>query len=146
MDEKLILVADSQDGVNTIQNILGKERSIISSNSIDEAVALLKKNVCMVICGVHFDECRMFDFLRIAKANSATRNIPFLCFRGLDLSIGLTIFESLHIACKALGAEDFVDLYQLKTQFGSAQADEKLKKIISDIIFANSTIVSNSSH
>ena len=110
-----MLVAASPEAIEILQNLLGHEIEIVTSNSIEEAVALLGQNIHLVICEIYFAESRMFDFLRIAKANPITRNIPFLCFRDTNSSMNLVVYESLHIACKALGASAFLDRYEEKT-------------------------------
>lgn len=137
-EEKLILIADCQDGVNTVSNILGTDIKIISSNSLKESISFLEKNIIIIICGVHFDECRMFEFLKKTKSTLATQNIPFLCFRDYDRYSNLATFTTLHFACEALGASGFVDLYELKARLGKRQAEIKFKSIVCNIISTNS--------
>lgn len=62
-----VLVADVAAGQTTVQNVLGREATIIEANSLEKALAELKEGVSLVICGLHFDESRMFDLLRMAN-------------------------------------------------------------------------------
>lgn len=131
---KCILVADVPAGVRTVENVLGMSATVIGTNILDEAVSLLRKGVDLIVCGIHFDDSRMFDLLRLTKADPSTRAIPFLCVRDMDSELTLPIFESLQIACQALGAVEFVDLFHVKSRFGSQDADERFRRILTDLL------------
>jgi hypothetical protein len=131
---KRILVADVPAGVRALENVIGTSATVIGTNSLDEAVFLLRKGVDLIVCGIHFDESRMFDLLRLAKAGPSIQAIPFLCFRDMDSGLTLPIFESLQIACQALEAVEFVDLFHVKSRFGSEEADERFRRILTDLL------------
>jgi hypothetical protein len=125
-----ILVADVSAGLATIRNVLGVDVDLVHATTIFQATKLLRQETDMILCGIHFDESRMFDLLRVVKADIQYRKIPFLCFRDLESDLERTLFESLEISCKALGAEKFVDLWALKKKFGVSKADEEFRRII----------------
>ena len=79
-----ILVADVPRGVETIRTIAGALATVTGAHSLTEALKHLKSGPELVICGVHFDESRMFDLLRIAKVEPTLQAVPFLCFREID--------------------------------------------------------------
>ncbi|MEG3190943.1 hypothetical protein [Lysobacter sp. D1-1-M9] len=118
-----MLAADTVPGVTTLQNVLGAHVELVLAHTISEATALLTPELDAIVCGIHFDESRMFDLLRLAKAHPAIRRIPFVCYRDLDTDLGATVVEGLDIATKALGAAAFVDTYSLKRMNGVANAD-----------------------
>ncbi|PMB48677.1 hypothetical protein CEN41_00630 [Fischerella thermalis CCMEE 5330] len=136
---KRILVADVRDGVKTLESVIGTSAKIIGTNTLNEAISLLKNDVDLIVCGIHFDESRMFDLLRIAKADPSLRDIPFLCFRDMNSALTLSILEGMQIACKAMGAVEFVDLFNLKSQFGIQQADEQFQQILMNLLTSSAS-------
>jgi hypothetical protein len=60
---------------------------------------------------VRFDESRMIDLLKAAKAEPATRDTPFVCFRLTPFSLAMR--KAIEITVLALGALAFVDLSTL---------------------------------
>ena len=127
---KQILVADVAGGVETLRHVVGPAAEIVGAATLDEALAALRDGVDLVICGIHFDQSRMFDLLRLAKADRATRDTPFVCFRHLDSELPQQVFESLQIACVALGAIGFVDLFELRSRYGVHEADTRLRATV----------------
>ena len=129
-----ILVADVPRGVETIRTIAGALATVTGAHSLTEALKHLKSGPELVICGVHFDESRMFDLLRIAKVEPTLQAVPFLCFREIDSELSPPYLEGLHIACTALGAKAFVDLYQMKTRHSVYAADAQFRRIIERLL------------
>jgi hypothetical protein len=125
-----ILVADLPEGQATIENIVGRDATLIAVGTLGEALQRLEGSIDMVLCGIHFDESRMFDLLRLCKAQDQSRSRPFLCYRDLESELQSTLLESLDISCRALGAAGFVDLYTLKRRYGIDQADREFAKLI----------------
>ena len=117
-----------------VENVIGTSATVIGMNTLDEAISLLRKGVDLIVCGIHFDDSRMFDLLRLAKADPSIQAVPFLCFRDMDSELTLPIFDSLQIACQALGAVEFIDLFHLKSQFGGEEADKRFRRILTDLL------------
>lgn len=133
LENRTVLVADLHSGAQTIRNILsGRDNiSVINTHTFAEAAAALDKNkINLIVCGLHFEQSRMFDFLRIVQADPKTRSIPFICFRDLNSDLSLPVLEGLNIASKALGAIDFIDLYHLKSLNGVENADQYFREIL----------------
>lgn len=124
-----ILVADVPAGIASLRKIMGEMAALKSACKIADALGLLSPDFDLVVCGVHFDESRMFDFLMAAKSDPGTRHVPFICFRDLDSALHPTMLRSLEISCRALGAE-FVDLFELKRKYGVDEADERFRELI----------------
>jgi hypothetical protein len=133
-DKYKILTADVPPGIQTLRNILDDSVGFREVVSIEEAKEFLGEKIDLIVCGIHFDESRMFDFLRTVKADAMSRDIPLLCFRDLDSELAPTLIQSLEIACRALGAVGFVDLYDLKSKCGIERADERFREVIFDIL------------
>lgn len=129
-NKRRILVADTDEGMITIRNVFSSDATLMHVTTIPQALAAMTTNINMVLCGIHFDECRMFDLLRFVKADVRHRSIPFLCYRDLDSALSRTILEGLEIACKALGASSFIDVYELKRTNGLARADDAFRRLV----------------
>jgi CheY-like chemotaxis protein len=127
---KRILIAVTPSSTPLLSQILGSTFELIFSTSLHHAQAQLNEGVDLVACDIHFDDCRMFDLLRLSKANPATRQIPFLCLKVVEGVLDQALYQSVDIASSALGAAGFVDLFQLKQDGGDEQAHKNLIRII----------------
>jgi CheY-like chemotaxis protein len=129
--KKRVLAADRLEGIQTLHNVLGNSVEIVAATSLKEATRLMHETqVDMIICGIHFDESRMFELSTLAHGSSRTKPIPFLMFRDLESRLEPTFFKSLEISAKVIGAVGFVDLFSLKQQFGVPMADQQFREII----------------
>ena len=72
----------------------------------------------MVLIGIHFDESRMFDLLRLVKADRQHWKVPVICFRGGDRpeTQGRLAMQGIELACGALGANALVDVVSYKSE------------------------------
>lgn len=124
-----MLAADVPEGLKALCNIFAPQMEITCASSIEDAVRQLA-DIDVIVCGLHFDDSRMFDFLRIVKASPLTRAIPFVCYRDLDSELAPTMLESLQIAIKALGGTAYVDVYIFKKVYGVDQADNQFRQVV----------------
>lgn len=131
-NKRTLLVADVATGQATLRNVMGDRTGLVGAATLEEAREALGRGVDMVVCGIHFDDSRMFDLLRYARADPRFRPVPFICFRDLESELAPALFESLDIACTALGAAAFVDLFTLKKRHGIADADAAFRRILLD--------------
>lgn len=127
---KRVIVADMREGISTLTMILADSVQLIPATSLDQALKRIDDGADLVLCGIHFDQSRMFDFLRMAKARPASREVPFLCYRDMRSDLSATLLESLDIACRALGAAEFLDLHELRRRHGAARADEMFRATV----------------
>lgn len=106
-----ILVAHTADGQDFLANAL-EEHTVCYAKTMEEAIRLLNsESFALIVCGMQFDDSRMFDLLRHCKSDPTHRNVPFGCIRLVDSNYSSpVILESLEIASKALGATAFLDL------------------------------------
>jgi hypothetical protein len=81
---KRILAAVAPAALPAIRGALVNKVVVLPAHTLDDACQVLVSRVDMIIAGVHFDDSRMFDLLRIAKADPTYRDIPFLCIRGVS--------------------------------------------------------------
>ncbi len=113
-----IVVADVPVGQAPVRNVLREHATLVNASTLDAAVELAA-DVDTIVCGIHFDESRIFDLLRLCRASPASRETTVVCFRDLESELAPALFQSLEIACKALRAAAFIDLFSLKKRSAS---------------------------
>lgn len=112
----------------------GKEMRLIPCVTLDSAKERVYEEIDLILCGLHFDESRMFDLLRFVKADPTLRHIPFLCIKTLQGDVEPTFSESIRIATKALGAVGFFDLAASISKVGTEQAKNEIAAYIENIL------------
>lgn len=127
---KKVLVAVRPKDLHIVSASLGSEFNLAVCYTMEEARAHLDKNTGFIACGVRFDNGRMFDLLRAAKANPETRQIPFYLLLGEGTRYSKAILHGIKSAAKVLGSNGFTDLSKLENELGKAQAYERLREII----------------
>jgi CheY-like chemotaxis protein len=138
---KNVLLVDTAEGIAAVSHVLGGNAELTCCTSAAEARSLLQtRHFNLIMCGMHFDECRMFDFLQYCKANPNSRSVPFLCLRSLQGALDDAVGKSIDLASIALGAERFVDLVLWQIQFGDDNAAEKFQLLIEQVISRNQSV------
>lgn len=129
-----MLAAGSSLSCATLQKVFSGTFELVYALSMHEAEQHLTGSIDIIVCGIHFDESRMFDLLRWAKSNPKTKEIPFVCFRYLDSDLGKTVLEGLRIATSLLGAAAFIDVYDLKLCYGPTEAYKQFQAIVTALL------------
>jgi hypothetical protein len=94
------------------------------------AQLLLDESIDLIICGMHFDDSRMFDLLQYAKSNPKTRSIPFLCIKSNQGIVPVRVIKSVELASYVLGSDGFIEMYKWRREFGDEVAYKKLRDIV----------------
>jgi CheY-like chemotaxis protein len=97
-------------GAVAVVRALGEYAILERAASYGEAVARLKDNddIDLVICGIYFDEIRMFDLLRYVRHELP--GVPVLCARLGDTEVPPVTLEATSIAATTMGAAAFLNL------------------------------------
>jgi CheY-like chemotaxis protein len=111
MNKPHVLIAGTLPAIETVQHLLGTDVDYVFATSLDDALRRLEAHPDVILCNVRFDESRMIDLLKAAKAQPATRDTPFVCFRVTPFSLAMR--KAIEITVLALGALAFVDLSTL---------------------------------
>lgn len=124
-----ILVALRPEHRELISSILGNS-DLVFASSIDEAYASLGPDLDLIICGLHFENGRMYDLLKFSKAYQQTKDIPFLCVQITGGILPYGAFKSMVTAFDVLGGDLFVQLAKWRIELGDQQAFTKLLDVI----------------
>ena len=131
-----ILVAVRPEDVELSKRIVGDEFNVVFCHSFDDACARLDDTVRLISCGVHFDNGKVFDFLRYVRHNPRTENLPFYIMLGAASRYSPAIVHGIRAAAKLLKVTGFTDLTRFADKIGNAEAIEALRKGIRDAIAA----------
>jgi len=105
-----ILLAVSALESERLKRSLGEKHQIAQVDTIEKAISAVRNQTFdLVICGVHFDESRMFELLRIFKENQSQRPKPFICFQYGSLPFGEGAGKAVIQAAELIGASCYLD-------------------------------------
>jgi hypothetical protein len=104
-----ILLAMRPQGAVAVTRAIGEYAQLARAATYVEAVAELRANstIHLVICGIYFDEIRMFDLLRFVRHERP--GLPVICARLGDTEVPPVALEATGIAATTMGAAAFID-------------------------------------
>lgn len=104
-----LLVSIAAEALPELTKALAGHFYLVPALNIQDAVKTLETNrIDLILCGVFFDESRMFDLLKHVREKHP--QIPFVVCRLLNKPIPRITLEALRIAAAAMGAAGFVDM------------------------------------
>jgi DNA-binding response OmpR family regulator len=105
---KKILVADGPDIDGRMGRIL-KPYELTFVRTLNAATrALDASDYDLIVIGVHFDDSRMFDLLRLIRSEERTRDAPVVCILSQHFETVVSV-QGLEIAARTLAANAFID-------------------------------------
>ena len=125
-----VLVAGTQDAVDTARAALGGELELAAAYSVAEALKEVEGGVELVLCNVRFDDSRMFDFLGALNAMPRDKRLPVVCCRVARSPVSAGARRGIELALEALGVLAFVDLYEVETRDGPDAAQAVLRATV----------------
>ena len=137
MSRPRVLVAGTADAIEALVEALHGAAELVQAQSVKEALAELSRGPFDTIaCNVRFDESRMFEFLQAVMERRLTPAVRIVAFRMDDSALSHSIRNSIRAALEALGVERFIDLSQLRAEYGEDVARETLRKIVLEDTFS----------
>ena len=130
MAKPKVLAACPPPSFKAVSRVIGSDVELLSTNSLSPARRLLRTtpDLAMVICGVHFDESRMYDLLEFARRDFP--HLPFFVVRVLDWQGRRISMAALSAAAQAAGAVEVFDFAAIAKRLGERAADRALRKAI----------------
>jgi CheY-like chemotaxis protein len=126
---KRILVAVER--IERLSRILAGHEFTVPK-SVEQAKAELQsREFAMIILGVHFDESRMFELLRLVRTYEVNELTPVVCMLTSESRLSDVAIEGLDHAVKAMLANAFLNLNKFPDdEFGNA----RVRRIIDYLI------------
>ena len=126
---KRILVA-VEDSERLRRILAGHELTV--PKSVDQAKAeLQKREFAMIVLGVHFDESRMFELLRLVRTYKVNEVTPVVCMLTAESRLSDVAIEGLDHAVKAMLANAFLNLNKFPDD---AAGNARVRRIIDYLI------------
>lgn len=121
-----ILVATAKPGFAVLERLFENEAGVVYAFTLWEAIHHLDEgSFDLVLCTIHFDDSRMFDLVRYARAHSPS--LPCVCTRVLDTTLKGAVLNAMTIAVESLGAV-FIDRFALLEHYGDEAGNEEFRK------------------
>lgn len=128
--QKRILVASTPDGRHRAQQALSKKYDLQFVSTVREAESLLSEHghsaFDLIICGIHFDDSRIFELLEFVRHTDHFDNLPFLVFQAQHGD--MSVMASVKRTAQTLGACGFIELQNLPP----AQANKRLQDAVKE--------------
>jgi hypothetical protein len=125
-----VLVAIRPEDMDVMRRVFGDEFEVINCITLVEAKAALTADLALIACGVHFDEGRMFDLLKMVKEDPQLREIPFWGILRDEGLLSNAITRGIRTAMKSMGASGLFNLSQLDPENGEDAAFRNLRSAI----------------
>src|SRR5436305_1974090 len=98
-----ILIAASPEPGAIMERILAGHELALARTVAQALQRLRKQAFDLIICTITFDESRMFDLLRLVKAEREWAHIPLVCVRArADVLHEPIALEAVGFACREL--------------------------------------------
>ena len=129
MRKPRVLVAGTPRAIGIVRQSLGDTVELVTASNGAEALRRCAGDIALVITHVTFDESRMLDLLQGLRARTASARVPVVCLR-LFGSLSEAMRQAIVEALEVLGEARFIDLYELREEFGEATALGKLQELL----------------
>lgn len=130
---KTLLVAVNPDDEEAIRSALGDEYRLRVCHTLP-AVRHAFDGVDGVVCGLHFDEGKLFALLEMLNAAGLSATLPVLCVKDAGGRLSASIHKSIAIAVGRMGARGFADLGELRAEHGDARARDMLRRAVRELV------------
>lgn len=126
-------MAIREEDVPLAQSIIGNTIQTVFCHTLEQAQASLDHTIGSVVCGVHFDNGKVFDYLRHVRARPDTSDTPVFILLGSGSRYSPSIIHGMRRAAEVLGVTSFTDLTRLTDKFGHEHAFEILRQRLRDL-------------
>jgi len=121
-----LLVAVTMLGYAHVSRALRGTFDLVPVFSRTQALTAIKQGgIDAIVCGVHFEESRMLDFLVAVKA--VAPEMPFVCCQLLTTNLSESSLGAAVSAAESQGALGFIDYNAVLRARSTAEADRFLR-------------------
>jgi CheY-like chemotaxis protein len=125
---KKLLIADVPEALPVLTKALESHFHVLSRTSWTGACLAVHEQIDLVLCGIGFEESKMFDLLDYLRSQEETRDTPFLCVKSVRQKLPSTINDGIGIALQAKGTAGYIDFEGWQSRFGEQQAAISLRE------------------
>jgi hypothetical protein len=133
MGKPRLLVAVTPLGYVHARRALHARFDLVSAFSVQQGVSSLRDgDIDAILCSIHFDESRMFDFLH--EARKIAPQMPIVCCRILHSPLSKQAIEGLVTTAKSVGCRGYVDYNDLQRNHGFPEADRRFCHAVLELL------------
>ncbi len=136
---KKLLIADVPEAIPMLTKALDQYFELLPRTSWTGACSAVHQGIDLVLCGIGFEESKMFDLLDYLRSHHETRSTPFFCIKSIRQKLPSTINHGIGIALDAKGTAGYIDFEGWQLHFGEYQAAAHLRKKLSEALAAQNT-------
>ncbi len=125
--EILLAVEDAE----RLERILAGHALTVRKSVDDAKAELQKRKFAMIVLGVHFDESRMFELLRLVRTYKINELTPVVCMLTTTTRLSDVAVEGLDHAVKAMLANAFLNLKKFPDE---PSGNARVRRIIDYLI------------
>jgi hypothetical protein len=130
-----ILMAAKPKAAAILEDALEGRATTEIATTMAEVSRAVTRHFDAMIVGVHFDDYRMFDFIRFVKSLPNLRDAPIICVRVVpsQLQPGV-LMDVLPISCKAIGASAYLDWYEIERSVGPERIRDEFSRRLQEAL------------
>lgn len=131
---KTLLVAVQAEDRDQASAIAAYEFRIYLASSPREALSMLDAvGIDGIVCGVHFNEGNLFEFLRLVRRHPRGASLPLMVVKVLDGRLHPESYRAVEMACEEEGIP-YLDAGDLIRQCGTEAGYAKLRERICELL------------
>jgi CheY-like chemotaxis protein len=127
-----ILVAISTPSLHGLLSDILSRHTLLFAETLEKALDLLEapQDFDLILCGLHFGNGKMYEFLEAAKSSRTAATKPFLCVQLIGSILPYGAFKSMRAAFDILGGDLFIQVAKWRIDYGDEEAFRKFNDVI----------------
>jgi hypothetical protein len=131
---KRLLIADVPEAIPMLTKALDQYFHLLPRTSWTGACSAVHQGIDLDLCGIGFEESKMFDLLEYLRSQHETKSIPFFCIKSIRQKLPSTINNGIGVAVHAKGTAGYIDFERWQARFGEHQASTYLREKLSEAL------------
>jgi hypothetical protein len=131
-----IVVAVSTPSLPGLLSDILAQHTLFFASDLDHALSLMevRQDADLILCGLHFDNGKMYELLAAAKSSKAAANTPFVCLQFFGSILPYGAFNSMRAAFEILGGDLFIQVAKWRIDYGDEEAFRKFNDVILKVV------------
>jgi hypothetical protein len=131
--ETRLLVCTVPEMLDTARKSLGNRYDCRFSLSVNDACSYLNAKPHAILCNVHFDDGRLFDFLLYVKAHPHGRTVPIIVSQSRP-TLTPPMIKGIEAASRSIGIAAFIEIFEWTQAYGPDEASIRVRATIDKIL------------
>lgn len=128
-----LLVCTVPEMFDTARKSLGHHYDCQFSLTVNDACTHLNAKPHAILCNVHFDDGRLFDFLLYVKAHPHGRTVPIIVSQSRSTLTPL-MMKGIEAASRTIGIDAFIEIFEWTQAYGLEESNMRVRATIDKIL------------